>query len=182
MEVRNVLLSAIGRVKITGYNGLERAHISAQLSEKVGIWGIWRKIVGGLFNFTYLARRLGDLRIPRTLLCSQKVNQQWSDGCLLFSTLTSPPAGLAVSPQVYKYSKTWRERDFFCPLFPLILPAWQTTGYHEKFLTHAYTHGNTNPRTATRGYKKSFLYPAWMFIPVFLCTGVTLYHFSPRSY
>lgn len=34
----------------------------------MGIWGIWGKIDGGLFHFSYLAQCLGDRRIPRTLL------------------------------------------------------------------------------------------------------------------
>lgn len=40
-ETGETRVSTAGGVKITGFNGLERPHIRTQLSEKVGIWGIW---------------------------------------------------------------------------------------------------------------------------------------------
>lgn len=132
---------------IAGFNGLERPHIRTQLSEKVGIWGIWGKIEGGLFHFSYLAQCLGDLRIPRTLLWDKEV-KEWNECHLLFSTSPLPrrPHHVLKAPQVCKYGKTWHSHDFFCHVFPfwligtINLLARQTTGYHEKFLAHASVH------------------------------------------
>lgn len=116
-ETGETLVSTAGGVKITGFNGLERPHIRTQLSEKVGIWGIWEENWRRAVSFFSPGTVPGRSENSQDAALGQESQSRmnWMQS-FLFRLHITPQASSIKAPQVCQYCKTWHSPDFFCHL------------------------------------------------------------------